>query len=171
MLACVDVDYRNAQAVAACLLFESWLDETETQQVVCSILEVAPYVPGEFYKRELPCILKVLEAVPIRPQLLVIDGYVWLAENRKGLGAHLYESLDQKIPIIGVAKTNFHDAPAVPVLRGDSKNPLLVTAVGIAPQVAGGYVKKMHGDFRLPTLLKKVDSLCRTARLTQSVVS
>ena len=46
MLACVDVDYRGDQAVAACVLFGAWQDEAPAREVVARIGGVAPYVPG-----------------------------------------------------------------------------------------------------------------------------
>lgn len=163
MIACLDVDYRDDHAAVACLLFTSWTDETETQQISKRIDDVAPYVSGEFYKRELPCLLAVLEPIAETLTTVIIDGYVYLAPEKKGLGGYLFQALDQKIPVVGVAKTRFHEAPSVAVLRGDSHNPLFVTSVGLDVQQAGEYIKQMHGDFRLPTLLKKVDRLCRDA--------
>ncbi len=163
MIACLDVDYRDDHAMVACLLFENWTDETETQQLVKRINDVAPYVSGEFYKRELPCLLAVLTDLKDSLDVVVIDGYVWLALEKKGLGSYLYEALGSAIPIIGVAKTNFHEAPSVAVKRGESQNPLRVTTAGVDTQVAATYIEQMHGEFRLPTLLKKVDRICREA--------
>ena len=60
MLACVDVDYRDVGAVAACVAFERWGSPEPAQIAIEEIEEVAPYVPGEFYRRELPCVLAVL---------------------------------------------------------------------------------------------------------------
>jgi len=163
MLACLDVDYRDDHAAVACLLFTHWTDEHEVRQLTRRIADVAPYVPGEFYKRELPCLLALLDTISEPLTAIIIDGYVWLSDDKQGLGGYLYESLDKHVPVIGVAKTRFHQAPAVPVTRGDSQNPLFITAAGIDPQTAAGYIAQMHGEFRLPTLLKKVDRLCRDA--------
>ena len=53
-----------------------------------------PYTPGEFYKRELPCILSAMKRFSLQIETMIIDGYVWLdASGRKGLGAILYELL------------------------------------------------------------------------------
>ncbi len=163
MIACLDVDYRDDHAAVACLLFEHWTDETESQQLIKRIDEVAPYISGEFYKRELPCLLAVLEPIQDSLQCIVIDGYVYLSDTRKGLGRYLFEALGEKIPVIGVAKTRFHEAPAVAVMRGNSQNALQVTAAGLDVQTASQYICQMRGEFRLPTLLKKVDRLCRDA--------
>jgi deoxyribonuclease V len=166
MLACVDVDYRGEQAMAACVLFGAWQDEAPAREVVARISGVAPYVPGEFYRRELPCLLAVLEQVGEPVEAVVIDGYVWLAdETRPGLGGHLYEALRRRVPVVGVAKTQFLSATlAVPVRRGEASiKPLFVTAAGLDVAAAAANVQSMHGPHRLPALLRRVDQLCRSA--------
>jgi deoxyribonuclease V len=164
MLACVDVDYRGDDAVAACVLFRAWTDETPAAELVEPISGVEPYAPGEFYRRELPCLRAVLNRLPEVPEVVVIDGYVWLSgEERPGLGAHLYEALSRQVPVVGVAKTRFHSARlAVPVVRGTgSTSPLFVTAAGLDAAAAAAHVQAMHGTYRIPTLLRLVDRLCR----------
>ncbi len=164
MIAAVDVDYRERDAVAACVLFRAWNDEIAAGEHIERIHEVQPYQPGQFYKRELPCLLAVLNAVRDPIEAVVVDGYVWLSRDGKpGLGAHLYEALGQTIPVIGVAKTQFLSAPAATVKRGHSDKPLFVTAAGIELDVAAQQIQGMHGEHRLPTLLRRVDRLCREA--------
>jgi len=94
---------------------------------------------------------------------VIVDGYVWLdANGTPGLGGHLYEALAGKVTVVGVAKTVFRGAGwAIPVTRGSSAVPLFVTAAGIDPKRAAEELKVMHGPYRLPTLLKRVDRLCR----------
>ena len=78
------------------------------------------------------------------------------------LGQYLYDVLDQKIPVIGLAKCSFASiSDDYSVLRGDSKKPLYVTSVGIDQALAMKYIAEMHGDFRIPDLLKKADQACR----------
>jgi deoxyribonuclease V len=69
----------------------------------------------------LPCLFAILRKLP-PVDTAIIDGYVWLAgESRPGLGAHLYGALNQKVVVIGVAKTKFHGADHVSeVIRGSS---------------------------------------------------
>ncbi len=97
--------------------------------------------------------------------MVVIDGYVWLSEDRRpGLGARLFEALGGSVVVVGVAKTGFAgSAFAEPVLRGDSAKPLYVTAAGVEASVAAGWIRGMHGEYRVPTLLRRVDRLCRDA--------
>jgi deoxyribonuclease V len=123
---------------------------------------VEPYQSGQFYRRELPCILAVLKSLPELAQVIIIDGYVWLGDHRPGLGAHLYEALGQQVAVVGVAKTRFVRAePVELVLRGRSRSPLYVTAVGMDLAEAASRIRTMHGSYRIPTLLKRVDQLSR----------
>lgn len=124
---------------------------------------VVPYESGKFYRRELPCLLRVLEDVRVPILAILIDGYVWLSdEGEPGLGAYLYEALGSSTPVIGVAKSRFLTARSVTeVMRGRSMHPLYVTAVGIDGEEAAQHVRKMHGPFRVPTLIRKADQLGR----------
>ncbi len=127
------------------------------------ISKVEEYVPGEFYKRELPCIQAVLAQLPSSPDIFVIDGYVWLDDQgKKGLGARLYDAFDARIPVIGVAKTSFATATsAIELHRGGSSRPLYVTAIGLEVEDAVKAVCRMHGAHRIPTMLTLVDRLSR----------
>ena len=163
MIACVDVGYNDTTARAACVTFEDWRDAQASHEYVLNTTDVQPYVPGQFYQRELPCVLTVLDQLPALPDIVVIDGYVWLDDrNRKGLGGYLFDSLGEAVPIIGVAKTRFATATsAVEVFRGSSIRSLFVTAVGIDQNEAADCIARMHGENRIPTLLKRVDQLSR----------
>jgi deoxyribonuclease V len=162
MIACGDADYREDYAVAGCVLFQEWTDSKSTAEYVEIVYDIEPYQPGQFYLRELPCLLKVLGKVVEPISIIIVDGYVWLDSSKKpGLGAKLYEALNDAIPIIGVAKSSFADSTGIAVIRGTSTRPLFVTSVGIEPQIAAEYIQQMHGANRIPTLLKRVDTLCR----------
>jgi deoxyribonuclease V len=161
LVVCVDVDYRETIAVAAGVWLRGWTASEPEVEVVTTLDEAAPYQPGEFYRRELPCVLAVLERGPAAG-VVVVDGYVWLGPGRAGLGAHLYHALGERTVVVGVAKSRFVGATdAVPVYRGDSKSPLYVTAAGVSAEEAAGWVARMHGPYRVPTLLKRVDQLAR----------
>ncbi|MEO1568718.1 MAG: endonuclease V [Pseudomonadota bacterium] len=122
----------------------------------------APYASGALYKRELPGILALLPRFTRRPALILVDGYVSLADGTPGLGWHLYDALGDKIPVIGVAKNPFDGADqAREVHRGTSERPLYVTAAGLPGAQAARTITLMHGEHRLPTLLKRVDALSR----------
>jgi deoxyribonuclease V len=159
---CVDVDYRDDGARAALVAFNDWRDEAIAGERVELIRDVAPYEPGQFYKRELPCLLRVLDGLD--PRVIIVDGYAWLAADRPGLGVHLHRALGGRVPVIGVSKTEFAGADtAIPLFRRGSVRPLYVTAEGIDLREAFECVQAMHGSHRLPAMLSRVDRLCRDA--------
>lgn len=164
MIIATDVQYNedNNTALAAAVLFEAWADESPKAEYSVLIEGIEPYVPGEFYKRELPCLQRLIKEVPseVNIDLIIVDGYVSLGD-KPGLGCYLFEAMGMTIPIVGVAKSKFHAAKPIEVFRGESKNPLCVTAIGINVKKVAEDVKNMHGGFRMPTLLKRVDSLAR----------
>lgn len=164
MLACVDVDYRSdGTAVAACVVFADWTSETAHAVHLAHVPHVEPYEPGALFRRELPCILAVLERVSDPIEVVIVDAYVVLdAEGTRGLGGHLFDALTGRVAVVGVAKTRFASAlSALPVSRGTSKVPLWVSALGIDPVEAAERVRSMHGTHRIPTLLKTVDRQAR----------
>jgi len=163
MIACTDVHYGRSHAIAACLLIRNWPYDRPYLEVTEVVEQPAPYEPGGFYRRELPGLLSVLARLVEKPRVIVIDGYVWLGdESHPGLGAYLYEALGRTAGVIGVAKTLSREGPAVRVIkRGTSLRPLFVTAAGIDLDEAARCVVELHGEFRIPTLLKRVDRLCR----------
>lgn len=161
MLVALDVAYDDARAaaLAAAVSFGDWTDVKPFQECVVSVTNVAPYEPGSFYRRELPCLLAVLASVPGPKAVLIVDGYVDLAPGRPGLGRHLFEATD--VPVVGIAKSHFHGAEAVAISRGGSTTPLWITAAGMPTAVAATHVSRMHGPSRMPTLLRRVDALSR----------
>jgi deoxyribonuclease V len=164
MIFVVDVDYREKEALAAGILFDKWEDCEPTRQLTLQIDRVADYEPGQFYKRELPCILSLLEKLEVRPQYIIVDGYVCLGAAKKaGLGQHLYNALGGEIAVIGVAKSRFQDTPeATEICRGSSQRPLYVTAAGIDLTEAKNAIARMCGANRIPVMLKMVDRLSRS---------
>jgi len=163
MILALDVHYFKDHARAAAVGFNDWQASEPTQEFITTVKNVAAYESGAFYKRELPIILSLLKEHKLTPQTLVIDGYVYLdGIARAGLGKFLFDALDSKVGVIGVAKNPFEGIDeAFAVRRGGSKRPLYVTSVGFNNELAKQYVKTIHGEHRLPTLLKLVDQLAR----------
>lgn len=161
----VDVGYGEAQALAAGVLFEDWADAKATREIRVMVNKVQPYEPGQFYKRELPCIAELVNALECKLDTIVVDGFVWLSNNaenpKPGLGAYLYDHLNQQVAVIGVAKTNFAGSGAAQLLRGKSKRSLYITAAGVELVEAIHFINLMHGRHRIPTLLNRVDQLSR----------
>jgi deoxyribonuclease V len=164
-IACLDAAYAEAAASAACALFPAWEAAVPAQVLTWRQGTAAAYEAGAFYKRELPLLLAVLGQAEHPPATVVIDGYVWLdGERRPGLGAFLHEALGRRMPVVGVAKSSFGDASwCVPVVRGGSRRPLFVSAVGMAAEEAAEGIRAMHGRHRIPTLLQLVDREARAA--------
>lgn len=142
-------------------MFDRWDAPKALQEVTTVVHGIAPYQPGQFYKRELPCLLALLNETDHPITAVIVDGHTWLQAGKPGLGHHLWEALDQRIPVIGVAKRSFVDGCAQQVLRGRSKNPLWVTAVGCSVSEAVDGVRMMNGPNRIPTLFKRVDAMSR----------
>jgi len=134
-----------------------------TREIVVEIPEVEKYVPGEFFRRELPCIEKVIACVHERLDCIVIDGYVNLGDPpTSGLGQHLWERLGRTTPAIGVAKSAYVGTPeAAKLYRGGSSRPLYVTVAGIPLDEAKRHILSMTGQYRIPDILKTVDRLSR----------
>ncbi len=167
MIFALDVQYFRDPATGlehgavAAVGFATWSDPAPAQETTVRVPGVAAYEPGAFFKRELPCLRAILTQIPTAPQVLVLDSYVDLEPGHPGLGRRLYDALDRQVPVIGVAKTRFRDAPAAEVFRGESRSPLYVTAAGTDLLEARNRVRWMHGEHRIPTLLKRVDRLAR----------
>ena len=157
----VDVQYRDDRtATAAGVTYADQRFSVLTDCHVVEMRDVAVYVPGSFFQRELPAIRAVLAAAGM-PILLIVDGYVDLdPDGRPGLGMHVHEAFG--IPIIGVAKNPFRAAThAIAIRRGEAVKPLYVTSVGINRTDAADMVANMAGKYRMPDALRKVDALAR----------
>ena len=165
MYLALDVYYGPTSARGAAIGFANTTDATPTFRVVEDFAGApGAYEPGDFKKRELPYLLRLVESSRAHTAQLtsiLIDGYVFLDEGHRGLGAHLYEALERRVPVIGVAKTRYRGAAAIELLRGASKSPLHITAAGIEPTEAAAFVANLHGEHRIPTMLRLVDRASR----------
>jgi len=165
MILAFDTYYFDNKAKTVSICFDDWSDE-ENYKVETEVIENSEeYQSGEFYKRELPCILSLLDKIKTQNvTTIIIDGFVYLDDHQRlGLGGHLYLQLQGKIPIIGVAKTNFAtlEKNKRQLLRGSSMKPLYITSIGIDLDYATELIKNMKGNNRIPTLLKTLDTLTK----------
>jgi len=161
VFAAVDVHYPpSGGARAALVLASDATYSTIVSEKTAFIEHVAPYQPGEFYRRELPPLRAVLLDAGCL-DLLIVDGYVTLdPAGRPGLGGYAHAEFE--VPVIGVAKTRFTPAVhAIPVLRANAARPLYVTSAGIPPADAADLVRTMTGKHRLPDALRRADHLAR----------
>ena len=172
MILVVDVHYEpDGSALCAGLGVEVWTDPAARTAWTCAVTEVAAYEPGQFARRELPCLLQLLQMVDVDLDVIVVDGNAWNSPGAPGLGARLYRALGGAVPVVGVAKSRFAGVVAEEVLRGRSRKPLYVTSVGVDAGLAADWVRKMAGPFRLPSLLQQVDHLARGRLLVDEVLS
>ncbi|MCL9807748.1 endonuclease V [Flavobacterium luminosum] len=79
------------------------------------------------------------------------------------MGGYVWELLGKKIPVIGVAKNTFHSNKSTveALYRGDSNKPLYVSVLGMERAVAVTHLQNMHGDFRIPSILKVLDTITK----------
>lgn len=81
MVLAIDVHYRKDIAKAVGVLFE--LTDNEPKQILIEYLHgIEEYVSGQFYKRELPCILQIITKVDLSQiEVIIIDGHVFIDNN------------------------------------------------------------------------------------------
>ncbi|MDZ7877389.1 MAG: hypothetical protein U5L45_06955 [Saprospiraceae bacterium] len=157
MIVVINVHYRENEAKIVCLEIDNWTDNVSSKTHIVYKYDVAEYESGAFYKRELPCITNIMEFVDLEMvECIVVDSYVYLDDNdKKGLGYYVYDHFEGKIPVIGVAKTSFHNNTknVRPILRGSSLSPLYVSSIGIELDLAAKYVLSIAGKFRQIVLM------------------
>jgi deoxyribonuclease V len=139
-----------------------------------------PYIPGLLAFRELPLLLKAIEALTVTPDLYVCDGYGLTHPRRFGLACHLGVVLDA--PAIGVAKNPPHlpvEAPEAErgawtaiTASGETVGCALRTQDGVKPvyvsvghrrtlATARDLVLELAPAYRLPEPIRAADQLGR----------
>lgn len=173
-----DTYYYKDRAKTVGIIFNSW-DDSEPETIIHSWLgadKYGPYIPGEFYKRELPCIINLITEHKLDLKefdTIILDGLARLpGSSTEGLGVHLEDKITELWPdldfydrpaIMGVAKTRFgnveDDEGTCTVLRGTAKTPFYVNTTWhlMSSAEAASHLKEMHGEHRIPTLLKLLD--------------
>ncbi len=160
----IDVHYEGPEAMVAGVQMDDYASAEATQTYHLRVPVGSKYESGQFYKRELPCILELLKHYRLKPDTIFIDGYVHLGtDKRPGLGQHLYDALNGQTNVIGVAKSPYSGVSrSSEAIRGQSTRPLYVTAAGMGQDEAKRIVKSMAGAHRVPRLLKLADMESRT---------
>ncbi|MET9229706.1 endonuclease V [Lentzea sp. NPDC003310] len=178
----LDVGYRSNDTVAGvCVVFDAKtlvvLDE-----VVVEDTTDFPYIAGLFAFREMPVLLKALDQVTVRPDLLVADGQGLAHPRRFGLACHL--GVHTGIPSIGVAKNAMGSFEQPGHTRGSMSDLVmdddevvgraLRTQDGVKPVfVSVGHkidldracaeVLRLAPRYRLPETARRADTLTRQA--------
>ena len=175
MIVAFDTYYYNGFSYTVGGVFKSWGDK-DVSFYATSIRTCidADYKPGELYKRELPAIMQCLATLNIDTiDTIIVDGFVWLSEDgktlTKGLGAHLQDAIfnkyNTKKTIIGIAKNRYHFKipECVDLERGlISAKPIFITCSETClTEHYATQVKVMHGDYRIPSIIKAVDTKTR----------
>jgi len=156
----------GAGAIAAGVAFDDWDAPEPSRTYRCQIDQIEKAPRGELDLRDLPCLLQLLRVHGLQPELIIIDGFVHLdSDETPGLGRHLHHALEGRTAIIGIAKTGPPGLPGLPaqfeVAREEEARPLVVTCIGIDLGAAKARLRAMHGQRRVPTLLKLVARLAK----------
>lgn len=143
-----------------------------------------PYIPGFLSFREGPAVLAALEALKIRPDLLICDGQGIAHPRRLGIASHIGVLAD--IPSIGCAKSLLVGKhPELPDLRGahvplthrrEQVGVALRTRAGTKPvyisvghriglESAIQYVMQCTTKYRLPETTRAADGLASHGRV------
>lgn len=160
----IDTYYRSEQeAYTVGIIFEEW-DDKKPLSIVDDVNETFDrYIPGEFYKRELPCILRILNKINILEfDSIILDGYIDLKDNegniKPGLGRRLCSKINihDDLDIIGIAKSLYcrTDEISYKLVRNSSKALYCQSLRGNSLD----FLKYLDGDYRIPTLLKLLDN-------------
>jgi deoxyribonuclease V len=75
-------------ATAGAVAFKSFSDEFGFRCYSCTMLIAERYIPGQFYRRELPELLRILELIEEEIDTIIVDGYTDLGD-KQGLGRYL----------------------------------------------------------------------------------
>jgi deoxyribonuclease V len=110
----VDVGFEERNTVTrAAVVVLSFPELKLVDFVVARLPTQFPYVPGLLSFREIPAVLKAMEALNTIPNLILCDGQGIAHPRRFGIASHLGVLCD--IPTIGVAKTrligSFEEVP------------------------------------------------------------
>lgn len=161
----IAVHINGAQAQAAAVAFDAWDASEATKTYLSHIAHVEKPERGELDLRELPCVMQLLREHKLEPELILIDGFVHLdGDETPGLGQHLFQALGGTTPIVGVSKTSRPGlSTQFEVMREEETKPLIVTCVGLDIGAAKARLRAMHGRKRVPTLMKLVARLAKSA--------
>lgn len=81
MILALDVHYREKDAKVVGVLFH-WEDTKAREVFIEYLQDIDEYIPGQFYKRELPSLLKIIEKFDITIlDAIIVDGHIYVDNN------------------------------------------------------------------------------------------
>jgi len=116
LVAGVDVSasrFDPQRRVHAAVVVLEWPSLAPVAQSTASLPAPMPYLTGLLGFREVPAAFAALDALPERPDLLLVDGQGIAHPRRFGIAAHLGVAAD--LPSIGVAKSRLLGRPVAPL--------------------------------------------------------
>lgn len=169
-IAGVDAGYEGDQAKAAVVVLAYPLLEPLDYTLAYAPAPF-PYIPGFLSFREAPAVLKALEQIKVKPDLLIVDGQGIAHPRRLGIAAHV--GVLTNMPAIGCAKSllcGHHESVPdergafVPLIhRGEQIGAVLRSRPGVKPL----YISIGH-RISLPTALDIVMSCVTKYRLPET---
>lgn len=104
-IAAIDISYFNREkvefGVACAVLWDFKLNKIAQQAVFHDMINF-PYLPGLLGFREVPLMVKTLQKITIKPDLIICDGHGIIHPRRFGEATHIGNALNT--PSIGIAK-------------------------------------------------------------------
>lgn len=133
------------------------------------------YIPGQFYKREMPCLIDLWKQIDDNDKsqisTIIVDGFYDIWNGKSGLGHHFHDWLTENgydVEVVGIAKSPCRETSefTLPVYRTEeSKTSKCRSALWVnGSNMSNDYQTKvlnMSGKYRIPTMIKAVDKLSR----------
>lgn len=101
------------QRVYAAVVVLEWPGLVEVARAGVAATPDLPYITGFLGFREVPAILQAFSSLPVKPELLFVDGQGIAHPRRCGIASHLGVTLD--LPAIGVGKSRLVGTPTGPL--------------------------------------------------------
>ncbi len=145
------------------MAFDDWDAAEAARNFTSRVAPVDPPVRSPPGAVELAGVLHLLREHALQPELIVIDGPVHLdAAEKPAWGRQLFDVLGGRTAVIGISTPTTSGLSAqFEVWRDAEARPLIVTCVGIDLGAAKVRLRTMHGQRRVPTLMKLAIRLAR----------
>jgi deoxyribonuclease V len=181
-IAGVDAAFAGDRIIGAVSLYR-YPEITLVEETYAEMGNLFPYVPGFLSFREGPVIIKIIEKLRIKPDVILFDGQGIAHPLRMGLASHIGVILD--VPAIGCAKSRLVGDYTEPKLERGSWSPLfyndnvigavLRTRDNVRPLfISPGHridlrasidiVLNCIGKYRIPEPLRRADFLSKRVK-------